>query len=380
MAQDKGHSPVGASSRYRWSRCPGSVNSCKKLPPQRASSYAEEGTLAHTFAAFYLENQRWPQECSAEMIEHLSVYTNAVFNDKATLDQKVNGNLFLVEHGFALEMIHKDAWGTADCVIYDAKRKLLYVYDLKYGAGIFVDAVDNEQLIYYAVGAFLSLDLPAKEVILKIAQPRCEHPDGLVREHRFTTDKLLDAASDIETEIKATDDPKAPLNPGEWCRFCPAAGVPCPALAKNASMVAKKIFAPTQDYDPQLLSETLDKLPMLEAFISQVREFAYGEALHGRVPPNYKLVAKRATRKWKDEAEATKFFSKNSACFTEPELKSPAQIEKIIKDGKKLVEPLTVKESSGHKLAHISEKGEPVLLDVKNIFTEIKDEIETILY
>lgn len=377
MKVDRGHSPVGASSRYRWRNCPGSVNLCKKLPPATASSYAEEGTKAHEVAAYYLENQRWPDHADSEMIEHLSVYTDAVLETWASVDQKTKGNLILIEHGFDLSQLHKDAWGTADCVIYDAKLKTLYVWDLKYGSGILVDAEDNEQLIYYAVGAFLSLDLPCERVILKIAQPRIEHAEGFIRSHSFNAEKLLEAAWEIEQEIKLTDDPNAPLVAGSWCRFCPALGTPCPEAAKNSMTVAKKIFSPTSDYDPKVLADTLDKLPMLDAFVSQVREFAYGEALKGRVPPGYKLVNKRATRKWIPDAKVGKFLSKVlksdklKSCYTEPSLKSPAQIEKILpKAQHEKLSEFVVAESSGQKLVHISEPGEPILLDAKSVFGE----------
>lgn len=383
MTKDRGHSPVGASSRYRWRNCAGSVNLCKRLPPAPESSYAMEGTKAHELAAYYLENQRWPKDSPPDMIEHLSVYTDDVLETWASVDQSIKGNRLLIEHGFDLSQLHKDAWGTADCVIYDAKTKTLYVYDLKYGSGILVEADDNEQLIYYAVGAFLSLDLAVEDVVLRIAQPRIEHESGYIREHKFKADRLLSEATAIEEEIKRTDDPDAPLKAGSWCRFCPALGTPCPEAAKNAMSVAKKIFAPSVSYDPKVLADTLDKLPMIEAFASQVREFAYGEALKGRVPPNYKLVKKRATRKWKAEGQGVgKFLSKVlrdskeiAACYTTPELKSPAQIEKIVpKNSKEQLAKFVEAVSSGEKLVHISEPGEPILLDAKSVFGEPADD------
>lgn len=391
MKEDTGHSPVGASSRYRWSHCPGSVRECKKIPPAVSSKYAEEGTLAHTHAAFFLENGRWQGNCDNEMIEQLSVYTNQVIADRNSLDRTVHGNLILIEHGFALDMLHPDAWGTADAVIYDAKRKILYVHDLKYGAGIGVEVEEegepNEQLVYYAVGAFLSLNLPAEKVVLRIAQPRCPHPDGLIRSMTFDALELLDHAATIEAEIKATDDPNAPLVAGDHCRFCPAAGV-CPQLYKKAMVTTKAIFASTSTYEPDQLALTLDKLPMLEAFVKQVREFAYGEAMKGRLPPGYKLVAKRPTRKWKEERGIGKFLSKNletpmlKSCYTEPELKSPAQIEKILpKDKHESLKEFIKSESSGYKLVHESENGEPILLDAKTVFGEpeaVEDNCESL--
>ena len=371
---DKGHSPVGASSRYRWKKCAGSVVLCKTVPPPLPSKYAEEGTLAHEEAAYYLNNGDWSPTISDEMRENLKSYVEAVSLEKAALP-KHKGNLFLVEKGFSLEMLHPEAWGTADCVIWDAHNKTLTVYDLKYGAGILVEAENNDQLAYYAVGALLTLNLPAKKVIVKIAQPRCPHPDGVVRAFEYDPITLLDEASLIKEEIEATEKPNAKLVAGDHCKFCPAAGV-CPEINKKALAFAKNVFL-TESYDPQLLADTLDKIPMIEAFVEQTREFAYSEAMRGRVPPNYKLVAKRATRKWIDEKETEKFLSAvvhgtlMRDCYTEPKLKSPAQIEKVIpKSQKEALAQFTTAESSGYKLVHSAEPGEPVLLDAKSLFSE----------
>ncbi len=370
-----GHSRIGASSYKRWKNCPGSVNLSVGIP-QSSSSYADEGTKAHEAASYYLEKQMWPEWAETEMIEAVEVYTNAVLADKAQCDWTKHGNLFLVEHGFDLSQIHRDAWGTSDCVIYNVKQKLLIVYDYKHGAGISVDVNDNEQLIYYALGALLSTGVPCEDIHIKIVQPRCPHPDGAVRVHKFKSVDIIDFAADLERDAKATDDPKAPLNPGDWCRFCPAAAV-CPALGKKAMVLAKTIFKPSVAYDPQVLADTLEKLPMVEGFISQVREFAYAEAMKGRVPPGYKLVEKRATRKWKEVEGIGKFLSKVldtkalKTCFTEPVLRSPAQIEKIV--GKAHAEKLDtfiIAESSGYKLAHNSDPGTPIMLDAKSIFDE----------
>ena len=44
---------------------------------------------------------------------------------------------------------------------------------------------------------------------------------------------------------KATEDPHAPLVPGDHCRFCPAGGAGiCPALKDKANAVAAQVFAP----------------------------------------------------------------------------------------------------------------------------------------
>lgn len=379
MQNKPAHSPIGASSYKRWKNCPGSVRLSHGLESVE-SSYAKEGTEAHELAAKILLNKRIGKIPNPEMYQAVSVYTDAVAKDVMELNPKLKANLYLVEHGFSLESIHPNAYGTADCVIYDAEKKILIVWDYKHGAGVGVDVESNEQLMYYALGALLSTNVIANEIHLKIAQPRFD-VENQIKVHKFDAMEILDFAADLEADAKRTDDPDAPLNPSpEYCRWCPAAAI-CPALATKALAVAQTAFAPTQTYDPVKLSETLDRLPLLEAFIGQVREFAYGEAMHGRLPPNYKLVQKRATRKWKEDSGIGKYLSKVltksediAACYTPPQeaqIKSPAQVEKVLpKKAHAGLQEYVTAESSGYKLVHSNEPGEPILLDAKSIFED----------
>lgn len=358
---------------YRWSACPGSVRLSEGIT-QKSSSYAEEGTRAHEIAAQYLEHLKWPDGADAEMLEHLQVYVDAV------LQARPKGQPVLIEHGFDLSKLHPGMFGTADAVVYDPAKKLLQVFDLKYGAGIPVEVKENSQLIYYALGALLSLGHPCDEVESIIVQPRCNHVDGPVRRHRYEALDLLDFAADLVTYAKATENPKAPLVPGDHCRFCPAAGI-CPELQKNAQTVAKSEFRNDLSYDPKKLSETLTQLPVLEAFIKAVREFAYGEAEHGRCPPGWKLVQKRATRRWRDEENAVKLLQKNFGLKTvqimdPPTLKSVPQIEKLFSASKKTeLNELIVAESSGFTLAPESDKRGAAKRDAKTDFAQIPESI-----
>ena len=58
----KAHSKIGASSMYRWSKCPGSVRLCEGIKSV-SSVYADEGTRAHELAASLLGAQsgHWPR-------------------------------------------------------------------------------------------------------------------------------------------------------------------------------------------------------------------------------------------------------------------------------------------------------------------------------
>jgi hypothetical protein len=277
---------------------------------------------------------------------------------------------------FNLGAVHPGLYGTADAVLWHPGLKRLKVYDYKHGAGLPVDVNGNPQLRYYALGALLTTGFKAEQVEIVVVQPRCPHPDGPVRRETIDALDLLDFAADLKAYAVKTEDPQAPLNPGDHCRFCPAAGV-CPAKRDKAQALAKIEFSPLQPaYEPLQLSEALTWAGRMEAWAASVREFAYNEAMRGRAPPGFKLVEKVARRKWRSEDEARQFlevYGMDDKDIYEPQsIRSPAQIEKVV--GKKNfgdIEPYTVKESSGYTLAADSDKRPAIKLDAKSEFTAI---------
>ncbi len=349
------HSPIGASSMYRWSKCPGSVKLSVGIE-SKSSSYAEEGTLAHDIAAGVLMGDAYPNDCTEEMKEAIEVYVQLVKEEAKTAAKEG----CLIEKAFDLGTIHPGLYGTADCVIFDDKAKTLKVIDYKHGAGIPVEVENNLQLLYYGLGALLSTKFPADRVELIVCQPRCEHPDGPIRRWSIETMAMFNFIGQLKNAAEKTEDPNAPLVPGDHCRFCPASGV-CPSLQEKALAMAKEEFAPAKSYDPNRLSQILEWLPRLEAWAKNVREFAYREAEHGRTPPGYKLVQKRATRKWKNETEAEKaiekFYRLSHHDFHDTKIKSPAAFEKLVgKKDFKLIEDQIEKVSSGNTLVPESDK------------------------
>ncbi|SOD41361.1 DUF2800 domain-containing protein [Nitrosovibrio sp. Nv4] len=183
---------------------------------------------------------------------------------------------------------------------------------------------------------------------------------------------LLDFKTDLKDYALATEKPDAPLVPGSWCGFCPAAGT-CPSLQNKAQAVAKMEFSPVLSYDPAKLKLALDSREVVKAWLKAVDEFAYAEAEAGRTPPGYKLVAKRATRKWRNEGDAmTALQGKGVAtsAFMETAIKSPAQLEKLL--GKGFIDELVVAESSGHTLAPESDKRPSVKPNAKEEFSVVE--------
>jgi hypothetical protein len=370
MADILAHSKIGASSMERWMNCPGSVRLSEGMP-SISSAYADEGTLAHEIAAAILCDQPH-KNASDEMMDAVNVYVDFV---RSLVDQN-EGATLLVEHRLDLSHLRSGLFGTADCIIYAPKTKTLHVIDYKHGQGLPVEVVEdgkpNVQLTYYGLGALEATKYPCLDIVLTVVQPRCSHPDGPVRSYSFPAVEMIEFAADLVEYAKATEDQDAKRVPGDWCRFCPAA-VKCPEIKTRALSIAKNEFSPTLSYDPKKLSETLEWLDVFEGFLKNVRAFAYAEAERGRVPPGWKLVEKRATRKWRDEDLVSDIVRQKGLDLFDQKLKSVAQAEKFL--GKdvflKELSELVVQESSGLALVPVGDKRPPAKRDARSEFTPL---------
>jgi len=172
---------------------------------------------------------------------------------------------------------------------------------------------------------------------------------------------------DLQEAAARTEDPNAPYVPGDHCRFCPATAV-CPALSKMAHEdalaefgiveVEGKIPLPTTH---EQLAKAMSWIPILKNWCKAVDQYAYQQATVGVKIPGYKLVQKRAQRKWTDEVETIKVLEKGGMLeheiYEPPKLKSPAQLEKLLdKDEKKAIEKLITKKSTGLALVEETDK------------------------
>ena len=370
-----GHARLSPSSSGRWFNCPGSISLSDRLPDHArnvSSTYADEGTAAHLLAARCLDEGKHPSDYVGEyvdikagkigkqgdfLIDDDMASAVAVYTDYCEKILKVTSDV-TVEQWLSLE--HLDIpgldGGTGDFVAYDPKTKIVEVVDLKFGRGVVVEPRNNTQALHYALAAaHAKHNEGVNAARLTIIQPRASHAGGAVRSwdadhidlQRFE-ERLVEAA-------QAVLEPDAPLNAGEWCRFCSAAAV-CPARHERAREIAHSDFEVMPDVEllsPAQLSKLLAEVDDLEDFAKRVRDYAHAEAMQGRTPPGWKLVASRAMRKW--TADAAKVLT-DTKYWTEPELKSPAQVEKLLtKAERKMIERLVTKVSSGTVLAPLED-------------------------
>ena len=117
--------------------------------------------------------------------------------------------------------------------------------------------------------------------------------------------------------------------------------------------------------DVKGLAEYLAKADIIEDWIRELRALAFQMAEAGQTVPGYKLVAKRGSRTWVDEAavkaELLKLLPESE--LVETTLISPAQAEKKLKKFRlALPEGSVVSISTGNTLVAESDPRPPVLL------------------
>lgn len=367
----RAHSHLGASSAHRWLACPGSIR-LSVGQPNESSIFAMEGTAAHELCEMALRDRKdaidylgqeivtgnHKFEVTEEMAEAVQVYLDTVRGDYE------EGDILFIEHRFDLSSIWAGMFGTNDCGLYKANGSLK-VYDYKHGKGYAVEAENNPQLAYYGIGLINVPSLKGAritDVELVIVQPRAPHKDGPVR--RWMTDAihLMEFMDDLRQGAAATEDPDAPLAAGEWCKFCPAAGI-CPALRQIAIERAQAEFV---DVVPDELSEgnlavLLEKAGLIEDGIRAIRKEVYSRMCGGAQVPGWKIVAKRATRKWTAGDEVverlTMLFDLDEDAVVEKKVRSPAQVEKMLPKAERAgLADLVTKFSSGTTLARETDR------------------------
>ncbi len=360
------HSLLSPSAAHRWMNCAASLKLESELP-ESTSDYADEGTAAHEFAARRLlnlidENAR-PVNIGDEFVINSKTYTYNI-DMAAYLDKYVdvvwemaNHEILRVEErvDFSNWTLHPDSFGTADAVII--KGNEIQIHDLKYGRGVPVDAVDNEQLMIYALGAVDMFEIAYEfdQVRLVIHQPRLnsmsEHVLTVVELKEFGN-KVREKAQIALAKLKAPALTSDDFTPGvKHCRWCKAKAT-CPALTQHVmSTVADDFVDISKDIKPQLESaeervqNTVDRqlancmlaVELIEDWCSAVRAEVERRLLAGTFTDNrYKLVeGRKGARKWMDATaveEAMKAMRLKREEMYEFSLISPTTAEKLFKD------------------------------------------------
>jgi hypothetical protein len=356
---------VGGSTAKRVMNCPGSVALVQKMPPQPSNKYADEGTLLHNVIAEIVMSDKHPEEFLHtkynDQILTLDLIDNKLVPALAALDV-IDPNKEMeieAETRVGFGDLLPDVFGSTDLIGRIGKRAV--VLDWKFGDGVAVDAKENPQLMFYAAAAMRTEEtkwafVDVEEIEMVIVQPPA------IKRWVTTPARIAQFEKDLVKAVKLAQQPNAELKIGDHCRWCAAKPI-CPQMT---GAVDRALKTQLDDLDPPTISAYLKNADMLEQWINDLRALALQMLDSGARLPDYKLVAKRATRQWTDEdkAKVALFaYGLTESEVLETSIISPAKAEKVLKKRKQaLPDDLVVAISSGNTLASADDPRPEVMI------------------
>lgn len=326
---DRAHAVLSASSASRWLNCTPSARLAEDTDIS-TSVHAEEGTLAHEISenelryrlglidkqTYSTENLRLKAHklFDVSMLDPIEDYVNFCLEQVAEARANSADALVLIEERLSLEDYIEEGFGTGDLVIVSAG--VLYVTDLKFGQGVRVSAVNNDQLKIYGLGALSRYEMlyDIHTVRLTVMQPRLD----AVSTWDISTDDLLQWAEDfVRPQAKTAYEGKGTHVPGDWCRFCPAKLL-CPALKEEALRLADEDFASDliEQGDDNIGSLHYDSVleiyhiaERVKGYLNAVEAHVLESALNGKQWPGLKLVEGRGRRSIQDTQKAMRLLA-----------------------------------------------------------------------
>ena len=373
------HAQLSPSKRHRWALCPGSVREEAKYPEERSGPAAIDGTHSHTLlehcikagladptlmvgvrlmddeGEFVIDADRAARVKSAiEYVKSRVTQLNGMA--EVVPETRVDPQWFTNRD---------DLSGTVDIQIISGD--VLEIIDYKDGMAE-VPAEGNLQLEQYALGKLAECrkghnvpdQYPWYEVRMTIIQPKLALRGGTpITTWTVPVSELLTKISVLVDQARATDNPDAPLIPGDsQCKYCRAKGA-CSALAGNVMKEVGIMFQPiadqtfeiaqqSADRDPAVMSDdqirqVMEAAPLMRQLLEAVEKEALRRLEAGQSIPGLKLVNGRGSRTWAlpEEEMAEKLVKMGipKTAIYETKLVSPAKAEKLVwekRDGTKV--------------------------------------------
>jgi hypothetical protein len=376
--EDGPHSRRSPSGAKRWMNCAPSVRIAEEYPepalPPRMVLFTDNDAIAVQECLDYVE----------ERVVALKAQTIKDGVPNAQVDVRA-------ERPVSLEPVlgHTECDGTSDiALLLSIGGRVVFIehVDYKHGAGVPVPPEDPQNAFYLvgtlcAEGLHRDFDLNTVQSRLTIVQPRCDKVDPRIRWIEIPNtavwmDQFLAEVAEAEYRV-VTDDPV--LVAGDWCRFCPIGGQggyderPICGEYSRSQLTAMGIVDEGADLpattlemaqaafdfaaqDTRTLTDgqivgLLDAREAISGMLQAVEAYALAK-LQSDSPPDeiaarYKVVRGRSNRKWMYDDEADMFAELKKVKIHDAEkgkdrglgkrdlyeekLKSPTQVEKILK-------------------------------------------------
>lgn len=348
------HSKYSPSATDRWLNCPGSIKASEGLP-SKSSSYAEEGTHAHSVAEKALLTGKIDAGGDAELEDCIRIYVDTV---------NFIRNTFAVK----LEQIEQKVYhvdlpnygGTADyfAIYEDDGEMVLHIVDYKHGMGVAVDVYENKQVLSYAL--IISSNYPGliDKFRATIVQPRATENDD-VQDWEFPLERVQRHEASVREAMQQQH-----LKAGKHCRWCP--------VAPRCEELRAELLRTAQHEFDEVISETevsryleiLELGPAISSVMNTCHEKLLLAARQGVELPGHKVIERKSHRRWRADTEQT--LAELSKAGVEEEqlierkLITPAKAEK---QGvpRELISELAEQVLIGHKVVPETHRGRPVL-------------------
>lgn len=304
---------ISGSSSLRRMHCPGSYVLEAAMPSSiEQSPDAELGTALHAAMEWVLNESRAVEDCVGRQFNRITI-------TEAHVDEKLRPALQAVDelarrygaHDFWTELNFQfgegsaapGEKGTADYV-GKPDGPTLIIADFKFGSGILVEARENYQLSFYALGVAdkkPELTQGVTKYVFAIIQPKDEGGETLDI-WETTPHYLLTFASYVNKAYLRIKDDDRTLKAGKWCRFCTAKAL-CPEYQKGLQDATSGYIPPPETVSSTQMADLLERAERAESWAKAVKKLGFSMAQQGVDIPGFKLVETLSARKWKDGVE-----------------------------------------------------------------------------
>ena len=360
------HARLSPSAASRWFRCPGSVREEAKYE-RTSGPAAVDGTHTHTLVEKCINNGLMDPVLmvGTELSDDDGKFTVDIERAKRVLvminyirGAKTESSVIWAERKVdAGQWIGRDDInGTADCIIYDKDAGTLEIIDYKDGM-VPVAVEGNPQLMIYALGAIRATlvegeEIPYKNIRITVIQPKLVLKGmDAVSYHEITIESLMAFKDELVRYASETDDPDAPLVPGEaQCKWCDHKGA-CTAMVTksldDSGISFEDVSKQAADKEPtdmtdEQIKEIMEAAPLIKQMLEGVAAEAQRRLESGIQVSGLKMVRGRGTRKWsldeEEMADKLKRMGLPKGVIYPTKLISPAQAKKVVwekKDGTK---------------------------------------------
>ena len=358
------HLTYGGSTASRTLGCPGWVKKSENIARRPVGQAAIDGSMHHEVMEMCQKSGTEPTDhigfvyeedgTTREFTEDDLTLSEIAFNATNNLLDELDIDIIAVEP--FVEFVPDVAGGSIDLLGLSADEKTLLILDYKFGSQK-VHPKESAQAGVYGISAMAdktTADLFSKveKVVFAIVQPQVK---GVV----FTWETDLKWLKKFEKTFRAVMKADK-LNPGSHCKYCPAEPY---CEAKRLNVMASALLDPK---NAKNLQTAADAVEAVENWVKAVHEELYMQLSRGVPLEGWKVVEKRHTRRWIDEATvypAVKTMIPRVDCF-KTTLLTPPQLEKVLKQHKVEFDlnEFIVSSSTGTTLAKADDSREAVVV------------------